>query len=46
MQLIREKLTIFPYEQYIVGNVCSLAFQRNGQFRDRSWGLWEICKNV
>jgi len=30
--------TIFPHKQYIVGNVCSLAF--------RSWGLREICKNV
>jgi len=24
--LVREKLTVFPYGQYIVGNDCSLAF--------------------
>jgi len=26
---MREKFTILPYGQHIVGNVCSLAFQRN-----------------
>jgi len=35
---------IFPYQQYIAGNVCSLAFWRCTKFRDRSWGLPEICK--
>ena len=26
---MHEKLIIFSYGQYIIGNVCSLAFQRN-----------------
>ena len=44
VRLMREKLTMFPYRQYIIGNVCSLAFQRNAQVQDQSWGLQEICK--
>jgi len=28
IRLIRGKLTIFPYGQYIVGNICLLAFRR------------------
>jgi len=28
IRLMLEKLTIFPYGQYIIGNVCLLAFQK------------------
>jgi len=41
-----EKLTIFPYGQYIFGNVCSLAFRGYSKFGDRSLGIQEIYKNV
>jgi len=44
--IVRGKLTIFPCGQYITGKNYSFAFQRNSQVQDRSWGLWEICKNV
>jgi len=40
------KVEVFPYGQYIVGNVRSLAFQGNSQVRGQSWGLRVICKNV
>jgi len=42
--LVCEKLTIFPYGQYIFGNVCSLSFWCYSQFWNWSWGLREICK--
>jgi len=45
IRLVREKLTIFPYELYIVGNDGSLAFRRYSQARGRRWGLREICKH-
>jgi len=45
IRLMRGKLTIFPYGQYIVGNICSLAFRRYSQFQDRSCGLRETCKS-
>jgi len=32
IQLVREKLTIFPSGQYTVGNVCSLAFRSKVRF--------------
>jgi len=43
---VREKLTIFPNAQYIVGIGGSFAFQRYSQVRGCCWGLKEICKNV
>ena len=43
---VREKLRIFPYGQYIVGNVVLLAFRRCSQFQDRSGGWGEMYKNV
>jgi len=36
---VREKLTIFPYAQYIVGIGSSLAFQRCSQVWGRCWSL-------
>jgi len=44
--LVCEKLTIFPYGQYVVGNVFSLAFWWYTQVQDWSWGLREVCKNI
>jgi len=29
IQLMHEKLTLFLYGQYVIGNICSLAFRRN-----------------
>jgi len=29
IRLVREKLTVFPYGQYVARNACSLAFRRN-----------------
>jgi len=46
IRLVCEKLTIFPYGQYIVGICVSLAFQRCTQVRGRCWGLTAIGKNV
>jgi len=46
IRLVREKLTIFPYGQCIVGSGVSLAFRRYSQVVGRWWGLREICKNV
>jgi len=43
---VREKLTIFPYAEYIIGIGSSLAFQTYSQVRGQCWGLREICKNV
>jgi len=34
-----EKLTLFPYRQYIVGIYVSLAFWRYSQVQDRIGGL-------
>jgi len=34
----------FLYGQYIIEKVSLLAFQRNSQVWDRSWGLREVCK--
>jgi len=41
-----EKLTIFPYGQYIVGIYVSLAFRGYSQVRNRCCVLREISKNV
>ena len=46
IRLVREKLRIFPYGQYIVGTVVLLAFWRYSQFQDRSGGWGEMYKNV
>jgi len=46
IRLMLEKLKIFLYRQYIVENICSLAFQRNGQIHGQSWDLQENLKNV
>ena len=43
---MRQKLTIFPYGQYIIGIDGSLAFQIYRQVRGRCWGLQEIYKNA
>jgi len=40
--LVHEKLRIFPYGRYIVGNVVILAFWRYSQVQDRSEGWWEM----
>jgi len=44
--LVSEKLTVFPYGQYIVGIDSSLAYWGYSQVRGRWWGLREICKIV
>jgi len=41
-----EKLTIYPYGQYIVENVFSFAFRQYSQIQDRNGGLREMCKNI
>jgi len=41
--LVREKLMIFTYRQYISGNVVYSSFIRCTLLRDRSWHLQEIC---
>ena len=46
IRLVREKLTIFPHAEYIVGIGGSLAFRSYSQVRGQCWGLREICKNV
>ena len=46
IRIVHEKLRIFPYGQYIVGNVVLLAFWRCIQFQDRSEGWGEKYKNV
>jgi len=46
MYSTREKLTLFPYGQDIVGNVFLLAFWWCSQVQDRIGGLWEMYKNV
>jgi len=43
---MHEKLTVFPYGQYIVGIYVSFAFRRHSQVWGQCCGLWEICKNV
>jgi len=35
---MREKLTVFPYGQYVVGIDGSLAFWKYSTVWDRSWG--------
>jgi len=46
IRLMHEKLRIFPYGQYIVGNVVILAFWRYSQVQDQSGGGGEMYKNV
>jgi len=41
---VRGKLTIFPFGQYVVGNICSLAFWRHSQFQDTKLGVREISE--
>jgi len=43
---MREKLRIFPFGQYIVGNVVFLAFRRHSQVQNRHGGCEEMYKNV
>jgi len=44
--LVREKLRIFPYGQYIVGNVVLLPFWRCSQVEDQNGGRGEMYKNI
>jgi len=44
IRLVREKLTVFPYAQYIIGIYVSLAFQRFSQVRDRCWVCEKFAK--
>jgi len=46
IRLVCEKLTIFTYEQDIVGNDVLLAFWRYSLVQDRNGGLGEMYKNV
>jgi len=43
---VREKLRIFPFRQYIVGNVVFLAFWWRSQVQNRNGGCEEMYKNV
>jgi len=43
---MREKLRIFPFGQYIVGNVAFLAFWRHSQVQNWNGGWGEMYKNV
>jgi len=43
---VREKLRIFPFGQYIVGNDAFLAFWWRSQVQNRNGGCEEIFKNV
>jgi len=43
IRLGREKFMIFPYGQYISGNVVYSFLIRCSLLRDRSWHLPEIC---
>jgi len=44
IRLVHEKLRIFPYRQYIVGNVVLLVFWWCSQVQDQSRGWGEIYK--
>jgi len=44
IQLVGEKVIIFPYGQYIIGIYISLVFQRYSQVRGQCWGLREFAK--
>ena len=46
IRLVREKLIIFPYGQYIIGIYVSLAFRGCTQVRGLCWGLRAIGENV
>jgi len=46
IRLVREKLRIFPYAQYVIGIYISLAFQKYTPDRGRYWDLRVIRKNV
>jgi len=46
IRLLCEKSRIFPYGQYIVGNIVLLAFWWYRQVQDRSGGWGEMYKNV
>ena len=46
IRLVREKLTIFSYRQYIIGIVIYSSFLGCTLLRDRSWHLRDICSNV
>jgi len=46
IRLVREKLRIFPFRQYIVGNDAFLAFWRHSQVQYRNGGWGEMYKNV
>jgi len=46
IQVVHEKLIIFPHGQYIVGIYVSLAFRKYCRVRGRCLVLPEICKNV
>jgi len=43
---VPEKLRIFPFGQYIVGNVVFLAFWRLSQVQNRNGACEEMYKNV
>jgi len=46
IRLVRKKLIIFPYGQYVIGIYVSLAFRGCTQLCGRCWGLRAIGKNV